>query len=202
MAALPEPATRRAVSLMLHHTLPISLSPSLSASVIGFCLYSPTSIYHRSLSAISPSIRIVFAAFHFNSRLCCAKPLIWLNVLQKTQPIGGLMLLLWSYKSFVDSINVHKGNVMACIQGVQPYFPLCHEYFSDERAYEMSLPFRYQGDKCDADLLVIHTSAHLSTLSTIWTLAPWHFLHLQASKVEADEGRRLFQASLLFYFQS
>lgn len=55
MAALPEPPTLRAVSLTLHHT-PISLSPSLSVSVIGFCLYFPTSIYHRSLSAISPSI--------------------------------------------------------------------------------------------------------------------------------------------------
>lgn len=56
---------------------------------------------------------------------------------------------------------------MACIQGVQPYFPLCHECFIDECAYEMSLPFRYQGDECDADLLVIRTSAYLSTLSVI-----------------------------------
>lgn len=56
---------------------------------------------------------------------------------------------------------------MACIQGVQPYFSLCHEYFSDKCAYEMSLLFCYQGDECDTDLLVIHTLAHLSTLSII-----------------------------------
>lgn len=31
----------------------------------------------------------------------------------------------------------------------------------------MNLLFRYQGDEDEADLLVIHTSVHLSTLSII-----------------------------------
>lgn len=63
----------------------------------------------------------------------------------------------------------------------------------------MSLLFRYQGDEDEADLLVIHTSVHLSTLSIIWTLAV-RFLHLQAREAEAEPAGRLFQASL-FYFQ-
>lgn len=62
--------------------------------------------------ALSASIQIVSAAFHYNSRLCCTKPLICLSTCKKERTYRQRALALWSGESFVDLINPHKANVM------------------------------------------------------------------------------------------